>query len=96
MKIEAGLPEITIELPVPGSMGDVGANLSKLILWANELGLKGQRVVTVNLMVRPYTRITDIQCDCLESLQHRDSRGALDKGDTQNADTTNLNHQAGK
>jgi len=67
--------QIAIELPIPGGMGDVKKNLSELVFWANELGLQGKRVVSVDTMLRPHSRLTDIQAECLERIGDHGDQG---------------------
>lgn len=77
------MPEqIAIELPIPGGMGDVKQNLSKLVFWANELGLNGKRVVTVDTAVRPFSQVTDIQAECLERIGDHGDNGDNHKEDS--------------
>ena len=64
--------DVTIELHSPANKGQLSARLHELMLFANDLGRKGERIIASNVRHLPYTHRTDITVTCEKSLSHDD------------------------
>lgn len=64
--------DVTIELHSPANKGQLADRLHALMIFANDLGREGERIIASNVRHLPYTHRTDITVTCEKSLSHDD------------------------